>query len=207
MSQSVIGERLDHLRRAGQSVLDGLTSPDRAALVTFSHMVLLRQGITSEMERLAAALAEAQPPGLAFGDTALIDSAYTAMMLGESEVGRQLMIVFSDGLDTSSWLTADAVLEAAKRSDVVVYAVSASVRGTPPFLRDLTSQTGGTVFEVDSTTDLSSKFVDILREFRQRYLVGYSPRGVSKEGWHRLEVRVKGRKATIKARLGYQAAP
>jgi len=85
--------------------------------------------------------------------------------------------------------------------------VSASVRGTPPFLRDLTSQTGGTVFEVDSTTDLSSKFVDILREFRQRYLVGYSPRGVSKEGWHRLEVRVKGRKATIKARLGYQAAP
>ena len=48
-------------------------------------------------------------------------------------------------------------------------------------------------------------FLDVLDEFRQRYLVSYTPRGVSKGGWHRLEVRVRGHNATVKARAGYFA--
>jgi hypothetical protein len=49
--------------------------------------------------------------------------------------------------------------------------------------------------------------VGSLREctLRQRYLVSYTPRGVSKDGWYRLDVRVKGRKAIVKARPGYLA--
>jgi hypothetical protein len=49
-------------------------------------------------------------------------------MIGESDVGRSLMIVFSDGVDTRSWLEADAVLEIAKRGDVVVYGVGVGKR-------------------------------------------------------------------------------
>ena len=70
-------------------------------------------------------------------DTAVIDASYAAMMLGEADIGRDLLIIFSDGLDTSSWLTEKQVLEAARRADVVVYGVA--VRGTdrPDFLREL----------------------------------------------------------------------
>jgi hypothetical protein len=46
----------------------------------------------------------------------------------------------------------------------------------------------------------------VLEEFRQRYLVSYTPRGVAKDGWHRLTVRVK-RGGTVKARPGYLAGP
>ena len=53
--------------------------------------------------------------------------------------------------------------------------------------------------------DLSAAFLKILDEFRQRYLISYSPTGVSKNGWHRLDVRVKGRRVTVKSRAGYQA--
>ena len=113
------------------------------------------------------------------------------MMLGESDVGRALLIVFSDGVDTSSWLTADAVLDTAKRSDVVVYAVSPRSRLKPEFLRDLTSFTGGRLFEIEKTANLGATFVGILEEFRHRYLVSYTPRGVAKDGWHRLDVRVR----------------
>jgi hypothetical protein len=60
--------------------------------------------------------------------------------------------------------------------------------------------------EIESTKDLSATFVHILEEFRHRYLVSFSPRGVPDEGWHRLEVRVKNRRVTIKARPGYFAA-
>ena len=126
------------------------------------------------------------------------------MMLGESDVGRALVIVFSDGLDTSSWLSPDLVLETAKRSDVVVYAVVLG-RSRPAFLRDLSAATGGRLFQAESTNNLKATFLGILDEFRQRYLVSYSPRGVAKEGWHQLDVRVHRRGATVKGRPGYFA--
>jgi VWFA-related protein len=99
------------------------------------------------------------------------------------------------------------VLEAAKRSDAVIYGVSTGEanKGNAPFLRNLSELTGGTLFKIESTANLSATFVRILEEFRQRYLVSYIPRGVPKDGWHRLDVRVKGRKATVKARPGYLA--
>lgn len=65
--------------------------------------------------------------------------------------------------------------------------------------------TGGSIYKLDSTRDIGATFVRILEEFRHRYLVSYTPRGVSKEGWHRLDVRVKGTRATVKARPGYLA--
>jgi hypothetical protein len=71
------------------------------------------------------------------------------------------------------------------------------------FLDDLSSWTGGSVFEVESTKNLSAVFLGILKEFRHRYLVSYTPQGVTANGWHKLDVRVKGH--TVKARPGYLA--
>jgi VWFA-related protein len=202
MSDSVAGERLEHLRSAGRALLGQLKADDQCALVTFSHLVSLESKLTHDVAAVRAALDRAEP----FGDTALRDGTHAAIMLAESDVGRALLIVFSDGMDTASWLTADGVLDTARRSDAVVYGVSVKGSGNPRFLRDLSAYTGGSLFEIDSTNNLNALFVRILEEFRQRYLVSYSPRGVSKTGWHRLEVRVKGRKATVKARPGYMAS-
>jgi VWFA-related protein len=139
------------------------------------------------------------------GMTALVDGTYAGIMIGESDAGRGLLIVFSDGVDTSSWLRADAVLDAARRADVVVYGVSVVSRLKPEFLREITSLTGGRLFEIEKTANLASTFLGILDEFRHRYLVSYTPKGVAKNGWHKLDVRVKNRRATIKARPGYLA--
>ncbi len=201
VSASVSGERLQHLQTAGRALLERLTKEDRAALLTFSQAVVLRESLTGDVARVRMALERVQP----LGDTALVDASHAAMMLGHSDVGRSLLIVFSDGLDTASWLSPDGVLESARRSEVVVYSVSTRGPEKPEFLHDLSELTGGSVFEVESTRDLSATFLRILDEFRQRYLVSYTPRGVSKQGWHRLEVRVKGRRATVKSRAGYQA--
>jgi VWFA-related protein len=196
-SDSVTGERLEHLRTAGQAVLSGLRKGDQAALVTFSHVVSQRAPLTGDFDRVRSALRFTSPPG----DTALVDGVYTAMMIGESDVGRALVMVFSDGVDTASWLSPEMVLETAKRSDAVVYSVSIGRRTR--FLRDLGAFTGGAVVDVESTKDLSAAFLRILDEFRHRYLVSYSPEGVAAAGWHRLEVRLKGRSAAVKARPGY----
>ena len=200
MSDSVAGEKLDHLRRAGGAVLGGLKKEDQAALVTFSHVVLLGAPLTADVQRVRDAL---DAVGGA-GETALIDGTFASIVIGESDAGRALLIVFSDGVDTASWLTADAVLNAAKRSDVVAYTVSVRSGARSDFLRDLSSFTGGRLFEIEKTANLESTFLEILDEFRHRYLVSYTPRGVAREGWHRLDVKVK-RGGTVKARPGYLA--
>ena len=199
MSGSVAGDRLDHLRAAGGTLLTALKKEDQAALVTFSHVVTLAARLTTDVATVREALGRA----VGVGNTALTDGAYAGLIVGESDVGRALLIVFSDGLDTVSWLTPEIVIETAKRSDVVVYGVAVGA-GKPEFLRDLTSLTGGRLYEVDKTANLSAIFLEVLQEFRQRYLLSYTPRGVAKDGWHRLDVRVK-RRATVKARPGYLA--
>jgi VWFA-related protein len=200
MSDSVAGEKLDNLRRAGAAVLGGLKKEDQAALVTFSHLVLLGSALTGDVAKVRDALDAVG----AVGETALIDGTFASIMIGESDAGRALLIVFSDGVDTASWLTADAVLSAAKRSDVVAYAVAVRGGVKPEFLRDLASFTGGRLFEIEKTANLEATFLEILDEFRHRYLVSYTPRGVAKDGWHKLDVKVK-KGGTVKARPGYLA--
>jgi VWFA-related protein len=201
MSDSVAGERLEQLRGAGGGLLAALKKDDQAALVSFSHAVQLGAKLTADVASVRGALNSARGSGM----TALVDGTYAGLMIGESDAGRALLIVFSDGVDTSSWLRADAVLDTAKRADVVVYGVSVVSRLKPEFLRDLTSLTGGRLFEIEKTANLPATFLGILEEFRHRYLVSYTPKGVAKDGWHKLDVRVKNRRATIKARPGYLA--
>lgn len=201
VSASVSGERLGHLQGAGDTLLQRLAAGDRAALLTFSHVVRLRQELTGDIPRIRQALADVDPSG----QTSLVDGTYGAIALAGSDVGRSLLIVFSDGVDTASFLSPDIVLQSARRSDVVVYGIAMRSRISPTFLKNLGELTGGAVFEIESTRDLSQTFLRILEEFRQRYLLSFSPRGVSPTGWHRLDVRVKGRRATVSARAGYQA--
>ena len=174
MSDSLAGERLEQLRDASRAVLDGLTKRDQAAVVTFSHAIALGTPLSTNLASARAALDDA----VGTGETSLVDGVYAAMVVGESDVGRALLIVFSDGVDTSSWLAADAVLESAKRSDIVAYAAAIGAVGGAPFLKELSALTGGTVYKVESTKDLRATFLAILEEFRHRYLVSYTPRGV-----------------------------
>ncbi len=200
MSASVAGERLEHLRAGGHALLEQLKPEDQSALVTFTHALQLGAALSGNTALVGQALDDVE----AQGATALFDGLYAAMTLGESDAGRALIIVFSDGVDTSSWLSTDAVLETVKRSDVVIYAVAAGRSKSADFLREMTSLSGGQTYEVERTSNLSAIFLRVLEEFRHRYLVSYTPRGVSKGGWHRLTVRVKrSGTVTVRARPGY----
>jgi VWFA-related protein len=199
LSESVAGDRLEQLRQANHALVGALRKDDRTALVGFTHSVRLHAPLTTDRASVLGAL---RARG-GFGGTALFDASYAGLMLGDTDQGRSLMIVFSDGVDTASWLTARAVHDAAQRTDTVAYAVSlAGPRRA--FLRDLAAETGGSVFEATSASNLGATFVKVIEEFRHRYLVGYSPTDKNPVGWHRLDVRVKGRSGlSVKARPGY----
>jgi VWFA-related protein len=199
-SNSVTGERRQRLQEAAAAALGELAPRDQAALLTFSHKVTLQQALTHDRREVIGALDSAMPGG----DTSLFDGAYAGLMLGVHDPARNLVLIFSDGVDTASFLSPAHILDTAKRSDAVVYTLSPKGAGSAVFLRELTEQTGGSAIEVESLRDLSNRFLTILEEFRHRYLVSYSPRGVPGPGWHRLEVKLKGRRGTVRARPGYR---
>lgn len=198
VSGSVAGERLEHFRKAVDLTLENLTGDDRVALVTFSHEMTMLFPAAADRESLRTQLNDVRGSG----GTSLLDAAYAGLVMSDRDEERGLVLIFSDGRDTSSWLSPARVLETAKRSRAVSYAVSPAASRNR-FLSDLVTLTGGSLLEVDSTTDLGNTFAGILDEFRHRYLLSYRPQGVDSDGWHRIDVTVRRPGATVKARTGY----
>jgi VWFA-related protein len=70
-------------------------------------------------------------------------------------------------------------------------------------LEQLAEITGGQNFTAENTGRLADAFTRIVREFRTRYLLIYTPRNVASGGWHTIDVRLKNRKGQVRARRGY----
>jgi VWFA-related protein len=199
LSESVAGERHDQLRRATGALTSTLQPADQVSLITFDWVVTLRCPLAAAHGCIDSALAAATPNG----ESALVDGVFAGMTIGERDAGRALQMVFSDGLDTASFLDPSRVLDLGRRSDVIVYPI-VTKGAKPKFLEELADLSGGRQYEVDRNEELSSTFKNILDEFRYRYLLTYTPRDVPKGGWHTLDVRVNRSGARVKARPGYQ---
>jgi len=198
VSGSVQGESLAELKRACDELITGLREPDRAALLTFADTLRLPVSLGSDRDLIHRRLEALE----AVGGTSLRDGAFTAMTLGEAAGGRALAILFTDGEESVSWLGESEVLEAARRTPVVVYGVRIGEKDAP-FLGQVVKATGGRTLHLRSARELSGAFAEILQEFRTRYVVSYTPRRVVRSGWHRTSVRVKGRSARVLVREGY----
>jgi Ca-activated chloride channel homolog len=199
-SASTTGTRLSDLVSAAQSLLAGLKPADRAALTTFSHAVTPLVPPTDDFSRITRALSQTA----ASGRTAVMDGVYVALTSALGQPGRSLVVVYTDGADISSWLDQRDVVESAQRSNAVVYAVTtqAGARAIGA-LEAVADVTGGELLRISETTELREAFQKILQGFRSRYILAYSPTGVPAGGFHRLEVKVKRRGLSVKARPGY----
>jgi uncharacterized protein YegL len=138
----------------------------------------------------------------ASGDTALYDAAHAAMLVGTSAPGRPIVILFSDGDDTASFLDEDAVVETAQRTGAVVCVVM--IGGQGKLLQQLAQTSGGVFVKESSLERVGERFTEILESFRRRYLISFTPTGGAKPGWHKIAVKVKGG-GEVRARLGYWA--
>lgn len=201
-SGSTAGARRADLIAASEALIDGLVPADRAALTGFSHAVVPLIALTDDLTAVRAALLRMD----ASGRTAVMDGVYVALTTTLAQPGRSLVVVCTDGADISSWLRPDDVVESARRSNAVIYAVTSSDARQVEALESLADATGGGVLRVSAGADLRGVFRRILQEFRSRYVLAYAPSGVPLGGFHRLDVRVKRRGLTVKARPGYIGA-
>ena len=222
ISTSVEGERLEHLRAAARSIIQRLRPQDRASLSAFSHKLDRLVPLTGDRKQLLDAVGRLE----AGGGTSLRDAAFAAVALRDESVGRTLVVLFSDGVDTTSFLSEPDVLRAAERSDVIIYPVGVrtTVRLGPRFdsrlatlvaqqeernmrfLKDLAAATGGRLVIAEGDKDIGAAFARALDEFNSRYVLVYTPTGVTGQGWHRIDLKLKHRKGTVTARRGYFGA-
>ena len=198
-SASITGPRQPALISAGEALIDGLKPADRAGLVTFSHAITSKIPPTTDLGVVRAALQDLTPDGR----TSIMDGVYVALTSTLDQSLRSLVVVCTDGGDTTSWLQPSEVLDASHRANAVIYAVTASDGRRSTALKQLVDGTGGQVLQAKSSGDLRPAFQRILTEFRSRYVLAYSPDGVEAGGFHRLEIVVPRRRVTIKARTGY----
>jgi VWFA-related protein len=213
VSRSLKGEKLQARRRAARAVLASLGPHDRAGLLTFSADVRLAMAHTSDV----AALDQALDQLAAGGTTSLNDALFSTLVLARGR-GRGVAIVFSDGQDSTSWLSEEEVLDAAERSNVLLHGVGIvprtgtaleglEVRDQPRapelrYLYRLTETTGGSLWLASSTASLEATFQKVLEAMHNRYVLRFTPTSI-RPGLHRLEVKLKGAAADVRARPSY----
>jgi VWFA-related protein len=195
-----------HLVNAASALLDALQFEDRTVLVTYSDRIHVPSTPTTDRPSVKSALRSPSPAGF----SSLSDALFAGLVLRQLDPGRTLLVVFSHGWTFSGYVRRPKLFDAARRTDVVAYAVTYEHRGDAPtdhgpFLDALAEETGGRVLIAKEGRDLTAAFLGILAEFRSRYVLAYVPAGVAPGGWHRLEVKLKGRSGEVKARRGYFA--
>jgi len=205
VSGSVQGAPVRRLIDAANALLARLTAKDRLTLVGFAHHVRLLAPVDGLVRP------DLLPLG---GSTSLHDAVFASVLLAGDDPRPALMVLLTDGLDSTSWLTQAQVLSLTQRADVVIYPVITGYEGlgasrnpnerrAKGHIDTLADETGGRVFPVPARQPLQEAFLGILDEYRHRYILTYTPRGVERRGWHRIEVALKGVRGSVHARRGY----
>ncbi|HEY1913502.1 MAG TPA: VWA domain-containing protein [Vicinamibacterales bacterium] len=195
-SGSVAGQRLDALISASDQVVNELRTNDYVSLIRFSSTVAHPVELTTNFESVRSALHALT--GAA--DTSLRDALFLALQTRPHEATRPLVLIFTDGADTSSWLSPDEVLESVRHANVVIHAVAF---GSHAFLKDVTREAGGRIWFASSNRDLQKLFGRAIRDIREHYVLTYTPSGVGQSGWHALSVKLSRTHGDVVARPGY----
>jgi|SRR5215510_6102355 len=208
--------KIGFARQAYATVLSQLRQgEDEMALFAFDSSLHQRSDFTNDINSLRDALADFQT----FGKTSLYDATATAARrLSNRTAARKAIIVLTDGIDTSSTMTARQVSTVASAIDVPVFVVAtvpsldqraileATERSTPSQaadLRDLADWTGGHLMFASTLVETVVSASTLIDELRQQYVLAIE--AATGTQWRHLDVRVRRPSTIVKARNGYFA--
>lgn len=199
---------------------------DQAFVLSFDMAPVLVRDYSDDPQALADAIRNLR----AGGGTSLYDAIYLAskMKLGESSGSelRKMLIVLSDGDDTSSRVSREEALEMARRNEVTIFTVST---GAPPInynpetarmqnpcqvkgaegdkvLEYFADSTGGVSYCPFSTIDVGRSFEQIANQLRTQYTLAYTPTNRVRDGaFRRITIESRREQLRIHHRPGYYA--
>jgi Ca-activated chloride channel family protein len=186
--------------------LNMLPAAEDVTLVDFDTQVRITRYPQRDFARLVERIRQRKPDGW----TALYDALGTYLDGADSQEGRKVMVMYTDGGDTRSALSFSETMELLKAAQVTVYAIglvenTGSARPQLQMtLRQIAEATGGQAFFPTAMKDVESAYDKVLAEIKGQYHLGYLSTNTANDGaWRRVEIRVKRPDLRLRARKGY----
>ena len=199
------------LKAAAEQFVTRLLPEDKAAVGAFNDKIELSAGFSNDRDGLITTIRD-----LDFGNgTRLYDALAESLNQLHGIEGRRVVLVFTDGDDTSSRVGRGTILERARAEEVMIYAIglqseffdgARTVRSRPDSgLRRLADETGGGYFELKQTSDLGPTFTRVAQELHSQYVLGFEAQQLDGKV-HKLTVKMKQVGMTARARRSYLAS-
>jgi Ca-activated chloride channel family protein len=206
-----LSESRDFEKRAAIKFFRNVLRPvDQAAVFSVSTDVTMAEPLTNDARRLELTIDSFGKPE---GATSLFDGIIQAATYLQPYPGRRVIVIVSDGVDTTSRADFDTTMQRALADDCQIYVVqtglyeNANVRALAAERRmqEFSAQTGGAVYVPKSTNDLDDAFAQIAADLAQQYILSYYPDQDKRDGkYHLIALRVKSKpNARVRARKGF----
>ena len=193
---------------AAVKFLNMLPAAQDITLVDFDTQVRIARYPQRDFARLIERIRQRKADGF----TALYDALGTYLDGADSQDGRKVMVMYTDGGDTRSALSFSETMTLLKASNVTVYAIGlvdnmgsarAEVQMT---LRRMVETTGGEAFFPSAMKDVESAYDKVLLEIKGQYHLGYQSTNTARDGaWRKVEIRLKRPGLRVRSRQGYFA--
>lgn len=218
-SESVFSDRSLE-RDAARKFLKGLVRPqDRVDLMAFSDAVDEIVPFTNDVHEIESGIGRIDRGS----STALYDAIYLASQrLGQAKPvpgERRVVVLITDGENTTRHGSYDAALEQAQRAGAMIYSliivpVAADAgrnEGGEHALIQMAHDTGGKYYYVEDKHDLQPAFAHVSEDLRTQYTVGYyapqtgaDPSGLRQIGLQLKDPALRG-KYVLRYRTSYYA--
>jgi Ca-activated chloride channel family protein len=149
------------------------------------------------------------------GFTALRDAITVYLSRVVDTPGRKVLVLFTDGDDTTSQVPSAEVHRLVRSSDVTIYPVAFAGEQHPnslealrarSFLHSLAELSGGRVFQPTASRELAGIYQSILDELGTQYVLGYVSDNPKRDGkFRRITVELKRPGLKVRHRPGYDA--
>ena len=211
-----------HQHDLGIFLQNVLTPRDRAFMICFGNHLRLAADFSASGSELIDGLRQLEkhdvpeigPREYRAGGTAFYDALYyaTTLKLAKVDQGRRALIIFSDGEDNSSAHNMLDTIEAAQTENVVVFGIrytetrkgewTARNKYGASVMARISRDTGGSDFDARAD-DLRTSFRAIGDQLRSSYELAYHANGAADGTFHKLVIRTRLPRYTVRAKTGY----
>jgi VWFA-related protein len=204
-------------RRASYTFLEKMLRPDKDTAFVMSFDIRVRKlaDLTSDTSTIRAALDALKIPILA--STLLYDAVKDASeRTMRQQKGRKAFIILSDGVDVHSRTSIGTAIEYAQRADTAIFSILFADRRVladngryaqrgRKALQRLSSETGGSYFEVSDNQPIEKVYDRIQEELRSQYSLGYTPdrTDAGATAYRKVSLTTKQDGLTVRSRDGY----
>jgi Ca-activated chloride channel family protein len=185
--------RHDRVKLAGLNLIERLAPQDGILLMGFNTENWIISEMTVDLHSVQQTLMQQVVTG---GKTSLFDAMMAALENLQHYPGRRMIVLCSDGEDTSSRTDLNQLILSLQSSDVPVFSVATELKRRMTSagltaLKTISAATGGKFLIPSGPEDLDTTMDKILKAIRCQYLIGYRPLNSSIHGWRQIDIHCR----------------